>query len=39
MAEAIGADPLEIIERKVAVNRGKYPAEAARGTARKYTEL
>jgi NTP pyrophosphatase (non-canonical NTP hydrolase) len=39
MAEAIGADPLEIVERKVAVNRGKYPAEAARGTARKYTEL
>lgn len=39
MARVIGADPIEIIEKKMALNRAKYPVETARGTARKYTEL
>lgn len=39
LADATGLDPIEIIEDKVAVNRQKYPVEASRGTARKYTEL
>lgn len=39
LAAAIGADPLEIMEEKIAVNRAKYPADVTRGTSRKYTEL
>jgi NTP pyrophosphatase (non-canonical NTP hydrolase) len=39
MADATGLDPLEIVEDKIALNGRKYPLEASRGTARKYTEL
>ena len=39
LADAIGADPLEIISSKVETNRKKYPVDKARGTARKYSEL
>ena len=39
LSDAVGVDPLEIMEDKLKVNREKYPADAARGTARKYTEL
>lgn len=39
LADAIGVNPLEIIEEKIKINREKYPADAARGNARKYTEL
>ena len=39
LSDTMGIDPLEIMEDKLKVNREKYPVEAARGTARKYTEL
>lgn len=39
LADAMGVDPIKIIEEKVRINREKYPAATARGNARKYTEL
>lgn len=39
MADAMDVNPVKIIEEKVRINREKYPAAAARGNARKYTEL
>lgn len=39
LADVIGLDPVEIIRDKIRVNRAKYPADASRGNARKYTEL
>ena len=39
LSDAMGIDPLQIMGDKLKVNRKKYPVDAARGTARKYTEL
>ena len=39
LADATGLDPIEIMEQKLAVNCAKYPVDASRGTAKKYTEL
>ena len=39
LADAAGLDPIDIMEQKLAVNRAKYPVDASRGNARKYTEL
>ena len=39
MADATGLDALEIMRDKIALNRTKYPVEASRGRATKYTEL
>lgn len=39
LADAIGADPASLIEDKLALNSGHYPADKARGTSAKYTEL
>lgn len=39
MADKLGIDVAEAISEKVAKNDAKYPAEKARGVARKYTEL
>ena len=39
LADATGLDPIEIMEQKLAVNRAKYPVDASRGNARKYTQL
>lgn len=39
LADALGIDPLEAAERKMAANEAKYPVEKARGTSAKYTEL
>lgn len=39
LADALGADPLELIRSKMAHNADHYPVEKARGTAAKYTEL
>jgi len=39
MADAIGADPLEIVREKLAKTREKYPVEKARGRSAKYDEL
>lgn len=39
LADRIGADIPTIISEKVRANAEKYPADKARGTSRKYTEL
>lgn len=39
LADALGADPASLIGDKLAKNEARYPAEKARGNARKYTEL
>lgn len=39
LADVMNVNPIQIIEEKVRTNREKYPAAAARGNARKYTEL
>ena len=39
LADNLGIDLLEAIERKMALNEAKYPVEKARGSAAKYTEL
>lgn len=39
LADAIGADIPELMLMKLRKNAEKYPAEKARGNARKYTEL
>ena len=35
----IGEDPIDLVYRKMKKNADKYPAEKARGSNRKYTEL
>ena len=39
MADALGIDLASAVSDKIDVNGGKYPADKARGNARKYTEL
>ncbi|MDZ4655049.1 MAG: nucleotide pyrophosphohydrolase [Coriobacteriia bacterium] len=39
LAHDTGIDPVAAIERKIAANDAKYPAEKARGSRAKYTEL
>jgi hypothetical protein len=39
LSDALGVDPLEAVDRKLAVNAQKYPVEKSRGHNRKYTEL
>ena len=39
LAHDTGIDPAVAIERKLASNDAKYPAEKARGSREKYTEL
>jgi dCTP diphosphatase len=39
LADKLGVDLVESAHRKIDLNAGKYPAEKARGNARKYTEL
>ena len=39
MADALGIDLASAIADKIDANGGKYPADKARGNARKYTEL
>ena len=39
LADQLGVDPVAEARRKLAENDRKYPAEKARGNARKYTEL
>lgn len=39
MADKLGVDLDEIINKKIDQNEKKYPVEAARGKADKYTEL
>jgi dCTP diphosphatase len=39
LADQLGIDPLAAAHRKLEINARKYPADRARGTSRKYTEL
>ncbi len=39
IAHDTGIDPAEAVQRKLAKNDAKYPAEKARGRREKYTEL
>ena len=39
IGDQLGIDPLAAAQRKLAANEKKYPAEKARGNAKKYTEL
>lgn len=38
LADVLGVDLREALERKIAVNGDKYPAARVRGSARKYNE-
>ena len=39
LGDKLGIDPIAAAQRKMVANAEKYPADKARGTARKYTEL
>jgi NTP pyrophosphatase (non-canonical NTP hydrolase) len=39
LGDQLGIDPIAAARRKLVANAAKYPAERARGTSRKYTEL
>jgi NTP pyrophosphatase (non-canonical NTP hydrolase) len=39
LGDKLGVDPLAAAQRKLAANELKYPADKARGNAKKYTEL
>ena len=39
LGDQLGVDPVAAARRKLAENERKYPADKARGNARKYTEL
>jgi NTP pyrophosphatase (non-canonical NTP hydrolase) len=39
LSDALGVDPLQAIDRKLAVNEDKYPVEKSRGHNRKYVDL
>ena len=39
LSDKLGIDPIAAAQRKIVANAAKYPADKARGTSRKYTEL
>ena len=39
LADKLGIDPIAAARRKIVANALKYPADKARGTSKKYTEL
>ena len=39
LADQLGIDPVAASQRKMVENERKYPADKARGNAKKYTEL
>lgn len=39
LSDKLGIDPLAVAREKLAINAAKYPADKARGSSRKYTEL
>ena len=39
LGDKLGIEPIAAARRKMVANAEKYPADKARGTARKYTEL
>jgi NTP pyrophosphatase (non-canonical NTP hydrolase) len=38
ISDKLGVDLYDAVERKIAINEKKYPAEKVRGSAKKYTE-
>lgn len=39
MASKLGLDPIDIVQKKLAVNAQKYPVEKSRGRSTKYDQL
>ena len=39
LSDKLGIDPLEAANKKNEINKGKYPIQKAKGSAKKYTEL
>ena len=39
LSDKLGIDPIAAAQRKIVANAAKYPADKARGSSRKYTEL
>ena len=39
LADTLGIDPIDAANRKIVTNAARYPADKARGSSRKYTEL
>ena len=39
LSDKLGIDPVAAANRKIVANAVKYPADKARGSSRKYTEL
>jgi dCTP diphosphatase len=39
LCDRLGIDPIVAANRKLVANAAKYPADKARGTSKKYTEL
>ena len=37
--DRLGVDPIAAANRKIVANAAKYPADKARGSSKKYTEL
>ena len=38
IADKLGIDVVEAVQKKIALNAAKYPADKVRGSSRKYTE-
>lgn len=38
LADRMGIDLADLVEKKIKINEGKYPADKVRGSAKKYTE-
>ena len=38
LSSALGLDPVQLAQAKIAVNEGKYPVDQSRGNATKYNE-
>ena len=38
LADQLGIDLPEAVDRKIALNEAKYPADLVRGSAKKYSE-
>ena len=39
LADTLGIDPIDAANRKIVANAARYPADKARGSSKKYTEL
>ena len=39
LADKLGLDPVDVAQRKLALNAAKYPVHLSKGSSKKYTEL